>query len=251
MRKPKKLPGVYPNSLTQKTVKISSFEISPSCLCRVAVSPMQTTFSEYIMNRAGPVIRQEYTLEYGTDCIEMHTGAVKEGDRVVIIDDLIATGGTLGASIKLLGSSSSLKFPFALEFWSLQRTWAEYSLGSLKRSITVSWLVEYSQLESEIATSCLCNYESPLCDLGRNSLFVALRFTLERLELVSANNHICPTFRESEGRYCGVRLCDWAHRFKGKTLLSILPTFCEEQILELRQLRPVFCRYERIRSRTV
>lgn len=50
----------------------------------------------------GPVISQEYTLEYGTDRIEMHVGAVEKGERVLIIDDLIATGGTLGAAIKLL-----------------------------------------------------------------------------------------------------------------------------------------------------
>ncbi len=52
---------------------------------------------------AGPVISQEYTLEYGTDQIEMHVGAVEKGERVLIVDDLIATGGTLGAAIKLLG----------------------------------------------------------------------------------------------------------------------------------------------------
>jgi adenine phosphoribosyltransferase len=52
---------------------------------------------------AGPVISQEYTLEYGTDRIEMHLGAVEKGERVLIIDDLIATGGTLEAAIKLLG----------------------------------------------------------------------------------------------------------------------------------------------------
>lgn len=50
----------------------------------------------------GPVIRQEYSLEYGTDCIEMHVGAIEKDERVVLIDDLIATGGTLGAAIKLL-----------------------------------------------------------------------------------------------------------------------------------------------------
>jgi len=50
----------------------------------------------------GPVIRQEYSLEYGTDCIEMHVGAIEKNERVVVVDDLIATGGTLGAAIKLL-----------------------------------------------------------------------------------------------------------------------------------------------------
>ncbi|KAJ6851911.1 adenine phosphoribosyltransferase 1-like [Iris pallida] len=50
----------------------------------------------------GEVISEEYTLEYGTDKIEMHVGAVQPGDRVLVIDDLIATGGTLCAAIKLL-----------------------------------------------------------------------------------------------------------------------------------------------------
>ncbi|CAH9101322.1 unnamed protein product [Cuscuta epithymum] len=50
----------------------------------------------------GEVISQEYTLEYGTDVMEMHVGAVQEGERVLIIDDLIATGGTLDAAIKLI-----------------------------------------------------------------------------------------------------------------------------------------------------
>src|ERR1700760_3761796 len=43
-----------------------------------------------------------YALEYGEDVIEMHADALVAGDRVVLIDDLIATGGTAAASIKLL-----------------------------------------------------------------------------------------------------------------------------------------------------
>ncbi|XP_037480631.1 adenine phosphoribosyltransferase 5-like [Triticum dicoccoides] len=50
----------------------------------------------------GAVISENYTLEYGTDCLEMHVGAVEPGDRVVVVDDLVATGGTLSAAIKLL-----------------------------------------------------------------------------------------------------------------------------------------------------
>ncbi|GJT70862.1 adenine phosphoribosyltransferase 1-like protein [Tanacetum coccineum] len=49
-----------------------------------------------------PVISEEYSLEYGTDKIEMHVGAVQEGERALVIDDLIATGGTLCAAINLL-----------------------------------------------------------------------------------------------------------------------------------------------------
>ncbi|CAN8291180.1 unnamed protein product [Cochlearia groenlandica] len=48
------------------------------------------------------VISEEYSLEYGTDKIEMHVGAVEPGERAIIIDDLIATGGTLSAAIRLL-----------------------------------------------------------------------------------------------------------------------------------------------------
>jgi adenine phosphoribosyltransferase len=44
----------------------------------------------------------EYALEYGTDAIEMHLDAVLEGERVMLIDDLIATGGTALAAVELL-----------------------------------------------------------------------------------------------------------------------------------------------------
>ena len=47
-------------------------------------------------------ISAEYCLEYGTATIEMHKDAIKPGQRVVIIDDLIATGGTIEAIIKLV-----------------------------------------------------------------------------------------------------------------------------------------------------
>lgn len=48
------------------------------------------------------VISQEYALEYGTATIEMHKDALKPGQKVVIVDDLMATGGTLEAIIKLV-----------------------------------------------------------------------------------------------------------------------------------------------------
>jgi adenine phosphoribosyltransferase len=47
-------------------------------------------------------IGQEYTLEYGVDTIEIHEDAIAPGQRVLIIDDLIATGGTAEAAVKLL-----------------------------------------------------------------------------------------------------------------------------------------------------
>ncbi|GLT85316.1 hypothetical protein SLE2022_035080 [Rubroshorea leprosula] len=50
----------------------------------------------------GQVISESYELEYGTDCLEMHVGAVQPGERALVIDDLVATGGTLSAAIRLL-----------------------------------------------------------------------------------------------------------------------------------------------------
>ena len=47
-------------------------------------------------------IKESYSLEYGTDKIEMHADAVKSGDRVLIIDDLLATGGTAVAACNLV-----------------------------------------------------------------------------------------------------------------------------------------------------
>ena len=47
-------------------------------------------------------INQEYELEYGTDQIEIHIDAIDSGDKVLIVDDLIATGGTAEASVKLV-----------------------------------------------------------------------------------------------------------------------------------------------------
>ena len=52
----------------------------------------------------GEVISHEYELEYGTDTIEIQSDAIKPGQRVVILDDLLATGGTLAASGELLNS---------------------------------------------------------------------------------------------------------------------------------------------------
>lgn len=50
----------------------------------------------------GTVLSEEYILEYGRDCLEMHVGAVEPSERALVVDDLIATGGTLCAAINLL-----------------------------------------------------------------------------------------------------------------------------------------------------
>jgi adenine phosphoribosyltransferase len=50
----------------------------------------------------GPTIPYTYDLEYGTDTVEIQDGAIEPGQRVVILDDLLATGGTMSAAINLI-----------------------------------------------------------------------------------------------------------------------------------------------------
>lgn len=67
-------------------------------------------------------IEMEYELEYGTAVIEMHKDAIKPGQKVVIIDDLIATGGTIEAIIKLVEQLGGevVKIVFLMELEGLE-----------------------------------------------------------------------------------------------------------------------------------
>lgn len=47
-------------------------------------------------------IREEYELEYGTDALEIHTDAIEPGKKVLLVDDLLASGGTASAAIRLI-----------------------------------------------------------------------------------------------------------------------------------------------------
>jgi adenine phosphoribosyltransferase len=47
-------------------------------------------------------VREDYSLEYGTDSLEIHTDAAAKGEKVLLVDDVIATGGTAAAAIRLL-----------------------------------------------------------------------------------------------------------------------------------------------------
>ncbi|MGH8915796.1 MAG: adenine phosphoribosyltransferase [Acidimicrobiia bacterium] len=47
-------------------------------------------------------VREDYTLEYGSDALEIHTDAAHKGERILLVDDVIATGGTAAAAIRLL-----------------------------------------------------------------------------------------------------------------------------------------------------
>ncbi len=67
-------------------------------------------------------IQKEYALEYGTAVIEMHKDAIKPGDKVVIIDDLVATGGTIEAIIQMIESLGGevVKIQFVMELAGLK-----------------------------------------------------------------------------------------------------------------------------------
>ena len=68
------------------------------------------------------VYSQEYDLEYGTATLEVHVDSIKPGDRVVIVDDLIATGGTTEAIIKLIERMGGIvvKVVFVMELMGLK-----------------------------------------------------------------------------------------------------------------------------------
>jgi adenine phosphoribosyltransferase len=55
----------------------------------------------------GATIGENYTLEYGVDTIEIHADVLEAGDKVLLVDDLIATGGTAVAAVRLLRRSGA------------------------------------------------------------------------------------------------------------------------------------------------
>jgi adenine phosphoribosyltransferase len=65
-------------------------------------------------------VREEYELEYGTDSVEMHRDAIQPGQKVLIVDDLIATGGSAAATARLVerlgGEVVSIAFLIELTF---------------------------------------------------------------------------------------------------------------------------------------
>lgn len=80
-------------------------------------------------------ISVEYDLEYGTSTLEMHKDAVKPGQRVLIVDDLLATGGTTEANIKLIeqlgGEVAGIIFFIELGFLNGRDRLKGYSVNSI------------------------------------------------------------------------------------------------------------------------
>ena len=76
-----------------------------------------------------------YTLEYNTDTIQIHKDAIKKGDRVVVVDDLLATGGTVSAITKLVeqlgGVIVKMAFIIELDFLNGRELLKGYDVESL------------------------------------------------------------------------------------------------------------------------
>lgn len=84
-------------------------------------------------------IKESYTLEYGTDMIEMHEDALKKGDRVLIVDDLLATGGTAAAACNLVCKAGGdiIACAFVIELTDLK------GREKLPKNIGIVSMVEY------------------------------------------------------------------------------------------------------------
>ncbi len=80
-------------------------------------------------------IHEEYSLEYGTDIIEIHKDAISKGERVLLHDDLLATGGTIAAATKLVqrlgGNIVGIAFLIELAFLNGRRNLSGYDVFSV------------------------------------------------------------------------------------------------------------------------
>ena len=83
----------------------------------------------------GEVIQKEYDLEYGTDILEIHKDAIEKGSNVAIVDDLLATGGTVFAVSKLLEDIGvnvvAMEFLIELTFLNPREKLEKYHINSL------------------------------------------------------------------------------------------------------------------------
>ena len=80
-------------------------------------------------------LTEEYALEYGTDKLQIHADAIIPGDRVVVVDDLLATGGTLAAACRLVeklgGEVVGISAVIALPFLPFKKQLAAYDVNYL------------------------------------------------------------------------------------------------------------------------
>ncbi len=77
----------------------------------------------------------EYDLEYGSNCVEMHSDACAPGDNILVLDDLLATGGTAKAAVELIEKTGAtvigIQFLLELDFLNGRDRFTDYKLQSL------------------------------------------------------------------------------------------------------------------------
>ena len=80
-------------------------------------------------------LQVEYALEYGTDTVEMHSDAIQSGQNVLLVDDLLATGGTMEAACQLIekagGNIAGIGFLIELDFLNGRSKLEKYNVQSL------------------------------------------------------------------------------------------------------------------------
>ena len=82
-----------------------------------------------------PTNKATYDLEYGSDALEIHKDAIQPGQRVLLVDDLLATGGTMGATVQLVeelgGKVAGIAFAIELDFLKGRNKLAGHEVFSL------------------------------------------------------------------------------------------------------------------------
>ena len=124
----------YKNSGVQKVVGIESrgFILGAALAYRLGVGFV-------LIRKPGKLpaatLKQDYALEYGTDAVEIHKDAIAPGERILLHDDLLATGGTMTAACKLVeqlgGKILGLAFLIELSFLNGRKNLGKYDIFSL------------------------------------------------------------------------------------------------------------------------
>ncbi len=113
-------------------VEARGFIFAPALACRLGAGFVPVRKPKKL---PAPTARVSYDLEYGTDTLEIHLDAIAPGQRVVIVDDLLATGGTCEATVKLaksLGADiAGLAFVVELDFLNGRQRLNGYDVFSL------------------------------------------------------------------------------------------------------------------------
>lgn len=80
-------------------------------------------------------IKVEYDLEYGKDSLEIHRDSIEPGQKILMVDDLLATGGTISSACKLVeklgGEILAVEFIIELEFLNGRKALSKYNINSL------------------------------------------------------------------------------------------------------------------------